>query len=423
MKLPLRILAMGLMIPALGQAAGYEKNILFGAHAGGLAGIASTYVTGAESVYFNPAGLAAQKSDQEVAFDLSPTWSTFKGPINNQNEVVTGAQTMSPIFGLLYSAKLSDKSGIGVGAYVSGGARAQFDDVAFTGYNGTAQVYTNLSVTELALAYAGQATENLRWGVAWRYVMASASFGATARPNALAVTSVEITGLKATQPLAFKGGLQYKLGDKANISFVWRTEAQLDASGGETGGKIISPAAPTMIQPGASSARTVFPTAITLGYDRTLSDNWTFFTEYVFTQYSKVYSVEVKTESTTFNSTGGQVSLAQQWKDQHSLRLASEYRGWGMPFRFGYVYTSPVTNTDYPRAAFAPPAVAHTLTVGSGYNMLQNKAEFDWGLEYTTSSGDGGTNAAGTSGLGADYRMGTYSVAAYSLHMGFKYGF
>ncbi|MFN8370346.1 MAG: hypothetical protein U0T83_06950 [Bacteriovoracaceae bacterium] len=78
-----------LLIGANTFAAGFEKSVLWSAKWASLAGNAASGVTGADSVYYNPAGLAAG-ANNELSLNFSPTYSQFKGPIPVSNVQVTG---------------------------------------------------------------------------------------------------------------------------------------------------------------------------------------------------------------------------------------------------------------------------------------------------------------------------------------------
>jgi long-subunit fatty acid transport protein len=424
-------------------ASGFEKNIVLGGEAAGRGGIGTPSAKGADALFFNPAGLSMGGAGQDISLNLSPTWSTFKGPIDNQNTETTGAQTVSPIFGLMYGANLGNGIGFGFGGYVSGGAKTNYEDVPVAGYTGTPTAKTDLAVTEIAAGLGYQVMEGLNIGLAWRYVMAQADFATTRRFNLgaingafagqYAIINPQLTGLKDQEALAFKFGAQYKIDEASNLSFVYRSEVNLEAKG-SMGGKFITPTALQTVSSGVVATRnlgtsdatvkTTFPMAVTLGYDRKLNEDWSIFTEYVWTQYSRVGEIGIEGDIVIPSLTTAKASpIKTEWKDQHNVRLAAEYRTGGMPLRLGYVWTSQVTSSDYARATFTPPAPAHSLTAGTGtdFTMFGSQALFDLALEYTMLSGDGNGAAAGDAS--SDIRAGKYSTQAYALHAGLRYNF
>jgi long-subunit fatty acid transport protein len=200
-------------------------------------------------------------------------------------------------------------------------------------------------------------------------------------------------------------------------------------------GKSIGAVAPANfdLDPASATAKTTFPMAVTLGVQHDLSESWRLLGEYVWTQYSRVGEVTVDGVISRNNGTviKNGAAVQQNWKDQHNIRVAAEYLSVPWPVRFGYVWTSTVTDPNWARAAFTPPGPSHTITLGTGntFSVGEKPMQFDIGVEYTMGSGDGTGKAAGatydatqTSGEN-DVRSGTYKVAAYALHLGLTYAF
>ena len=411
-------------------ASGFEKSIVWGGRSAGLAGIATPWVQGAEALYFNPAGLVGDKEGRSLAFDISPTSSQFKGPINNNNDESVSERKLSTPLALMYGATVNDKLGYGIGAFVSGGAQAYFNDVDFSAASGyKSEVKTDLMISEISAGVGYKVSDDFKLGLAWRFVMAQADFSfvkRTGTPTATSFVNAKLTGLKDTEAMAFRLGGQYKLNEKTELGFGFRSEVNLEASG-KVSGQVVSPAtalgaANPAIAEADATARTTFPMAITVGASHKLNDEWNLFGEYAWTQYSRIGEIPVQTTSATIGNT----SLPTDWRDQHNIRVAGEYLATAWPVRFGYGFTSTVTNADYARASFTPPGPAHTLTVGTGnaVKVGESDLKYDLGLEYTMTSGDVGDKAAaGTGTAGRDTRNGSYSASAYVLHMGVAYLF
>lgn len=425
----LAIVAIGFtgLMGSTANAAGFEKSIVWGGRSSGVAGIATPYIQGADALYFNPAGLAGDKEGHSLSFNISPTQSSFKGPINNQNtESQTAAKLLAPV-SLIYGNTLNEKWGFGIGAFVSGGANAVYDDVRFfTNQTVGAEVKTDLSILEVSAGAGYKVDENLKLGFSWRMVMAQANFAFVTRQATTAIVNTKLTDLKDTQSVAFRAGAQYKLDEKTELGLTFRSEVNF-AANGKVQLNAINPATgvtSTLASNVDATARTTFPMAITLGGIHKLSEEWNLLGEYAWTQYSRIGEIVV--ESAAFSTTGNRNALKTDWRDQHNVRVGAEYLAMAWPIRYGYGYTSTVTNSDYARATFTPPGPAHTLTLGTGkdFAMGEQNLRFDAGLEYTMTSGDS-TNgaAAGAGGAGTDTRAGTYSVSAYAAHLGLTYAF
>lgn len=418
----------GGVLSSIASASGFEKAITWGGRTAGVAGVATPYVQGAEALYFNPAGLVADKTGNSISFDISAISPQFKGPINNQNDVVTTESKLLTPVSLIYGNTLNEKWGFGVGYFVSGGANASYPGISFPSSSYTPDIKTDLQVFEASAGLGYRVDDKLKLGFAWRVVMANADFSFVKRVSATGIANAKLTGLKDTQAAAFKFGAQYKLDESTELGLTWRSEVNFNANGtAQT--NVFSSAGGGILAAGASldaTAHTTFPMQLTLGALHKLSDDWNLMGEWVWTQYSRVGEIVV--DSTSFASTGNQSRLPTDWRDQHNLRIAAEYNTpW--PVRFGYVWTSAVTNPDYARAAFTAPAAAHTLTVGTGKGFAMGEGadqnfRVDGAVEYTFASGDVSDKAAsGVTGVGQDTRNGTYSLSATALHLGLAYMF
>ena len=412
------------------NAAGFEKGIMWGGRSAGVGGIATPYMTGAQALYFNPAGLANDKEGQDVSLNLSPTFPTFNGPINNENTQETSKSTTLIPGSLLYSRTLNDKVGVGIGYFASGGSNATYENVGFPLLNNptaTVTTKTDLAVTEASLGAGYKVSEDLKVGLAWRVTMAKAEFAVAQRdPTSSNVLNAQLSDLKATDFTGFRLGAQYKINETTRLGFNYRSEVNLKADG-NVGGKINAYGAPATIPlvNNSASVKTTFPMQANLGIMHEYPE-WRALADVSWTQYSRVKDIEIegkvqRADNNTVIRDRSAVPL--DWQDEIQARLGGEYLGVSWPIRFGYAYTGQVTNKDKARATFVPPAAAHTLTVGTGqiFNVMENALQFDVAGEYTMASADAGTAPAGNTTN--DFRSGKYEVNSYSVHMGLTYAF
>lgn len=413
------------------NAAGFEKNVFWGAREAGVAGIGSPSTTGSKALYFNPAGLAQDEPSHQISLDVSPTWSQFRGPINYQNEEAASTTSLTTPFGLMYGGAVDSQLGWGVGFYASGGNRAVYEDVPFSGTVAQkANVKTSLTITEVAAGIGYRVTDNLKIGAAWRGVMGNADVAfvspLSASPSTSTFVNLEVNGLKASDLTGFKLGAQYKFNEKTSLGLTYRSEAKLKGDG-TYGGKI-SAGSVIPIDETTATGELIFPMAINLGLQHEY-EQWRALAEYVWTQYSRVNEIAFEKNATAANGMQnlGSPKLKTDWKDQHSIKLGGEYFGMAWPIRFGYVWTSQVTDAAYARATFSPPGMSHTLTLGTGqdFNMGERPLRFDTALEYTFSTADGeGAQAGQVVGTGGSTtRAGTYKANAYAIHLGVSYAF
>jgi long-subunit fatty acid transport protein len=394
-----------LMLGAQAGAAGFEKSIMFGGRTSGVAGIATPYIQGSEALYFNPAGLATDKVGKDVSFNLSPSTSQFKGPITANDVQSTSERKLVTPGSLMYQHSINEKLGVGVGAYNSGGTKSEYTNLPF---NSGASSYTNavdLVVSEFSLGAGYKISERLKVGLGYRITMINGSLKLLQR-NPSSPTQIlisEYSDISGTNYMGFRLGAQYKLSDSTMLGFTYRSDAPFSAS---TKSKVAGTT-------NDNKLLGTFPDAYTLGVQHTFNANWNSLAELVWTNYSRMQNLQI--QGTVGSSSSPKLELA--WNDQLNVRLAGEYLGFGMPVRFGYIYTSRVTDPQFAKATFTPPGVAHTLTLGTGKNIGDSFA-VNGGLAHTWASGDV------TAGNSTDLvRNGTYSVAETALHLGASYSF
>lgn len=402
------------------SATGFEKNGLWSARSAALAGTGVT-ITGADALYFNPAGLATRSVGQQVSINLSASAVQAKGPVNNNNDQETSVQSISPVGGILYSYAFNDKFALGTGIYGLAGGSIKYNPITFNGYvGGPLPMYSDFSVAEFALGAGYRVTPALSAGLALRYDMYELSQAQPSRQySGLAIGDPEFSKLKGTDSKGFKIGVQYQIGKTTRLGISYRSESSATLRGSMSGGKIESPVFSTDLTPSNASITMTIPQSVTVGGSFQLDPKWTLHSEYSWTNYAKINELTMVTD----NALVGTQSVAQNWRDMHTVRLGAEYRNGGMPLRFGYAYSSQVTDTSLPSPTMMPPAPTHAISVGSALYFRINKhpAVFDFAMDYAPSSAAGGTAPAGTSA--ADSRQGVYSISVVTLHSSFRFGF
>ena len=424
------------------SAAGYEKSIMWGGRTGSVAGISTSYIEGADSLYFNPAGLTKAAPGQDLSLNVSPVWSTFSGPYNNQNTVVDSKSGFSSPVSAIYSNTLNDKWSFGVGGFISGGSKVEYENIDFTpapdATTGAFSTKTDLRIGEISAGVGYKLSDTVKIGVAYRYVMARADFSFiqrayTAGPTYLGLLNASLNDLRDQQS-AYKIGVQWAPTETTHFGVTYRSEVRL-AAAGTIGGQFTkrdqaggAPSAPVTSAP--ATANTVFPQAMTVGGDHSFNEMWKGLAEVAWTNYSAVDNISVTTTTTAGAIPVVNPVVTQNWKDQWNARLGAEYGGWSWPVRFGYGFTSQVTASDWARPTFTPPGSSHTLTAGTGqtFELGGQKLEFNGAGEYTFVSGDGTGRAAGdntisTASSSADIRAGTHKTSSYALHLGLAYNF
>jgi long-subunit fatty acid transport protein len=397
------IILVGLVLGAqMALASGYEKSIMFGGQTSGVAGNGTAYMQGSQALYFNPAGLATDKEGKDVSFNLSLTSSKFKAPVGNSSIQESSTSKLTTPVSLMYAQSINDKLGFGAGIYVSGGSSVEYDNLKLGGgaIKGDFQAKNNLQVIEAAVGVGYKLLDNLKVGIAYRITMAKADLATIIPKGGFNYAQVNLDNLKDTNYQGFKLGAQYKLG-KTDIGFAYRSETVFHAKGTQNVVVHNNVSSNVLSSTADVTAGTLFPASWTLGAKHACTDTWNVYGEYNFTEYGKVDNISTE-------SAGASTPIVLKMKDQHLVRLAGEYTGLMMPIRFGYIYGSQVTNSDYALPTATPPGVAHVVTVGTGWDG--GAWRVDGGLEYNTVKGTGNTSGVAN---GAQNE-----ANAYSLHLG-----
>jgi len=411
---------------ALSFAAGYEKAAIWSAHSSALGNAVSANISGADALYFNPAGLSnGSQGTGDLSLNFSPTYSQFKGPINGST--LTSTRTMSPVVAALFSYKLKENFGIGIGYYVSGGTKASYENIAFTApFTITPNVSTELAITETAVGFGYKVNPSWSLGAAWRVAMINASL---AKPTvsgsgaSAVLVGLSLNDLSATNFNGVKAGVQYHPEGKTwALGLSFRSALSFEATGttGGTAQAAAAPALPLTVSSNAVSIKNQFPMQVGLGFFDVCSEKWNWAAEYTWTQYSKNKIIDI-TGSTTITGGSSDIPVAldstditQNWFDQHNLRFGVEYKGIEkIPLRYGYVLTSQVTNRFAAGPTFSSPGLGHTFVLGSGY-QISDKVKTDLAVEYSKASGKGMDSILGET---------TYSTNAWVVHASLGYTF
>jgi long-subunit fatty acid transport protein len=403
-------------------AAGFEKSILWSASAAAQGGAVVGSTKGAESLYFNPAGLSETSGKFEISGNFSPTFSKFEGANPYQGRgMVEGVSGFSPVAALLVSHKMTDKLGVGLGYYVSGGTKAKFENLDYsagtlgapssTAFRPT--VETDLKITEASLGFGYEIMPGFRFGAAWRAIMVDANFETVIGAGAASYVAARVSDISATRWNGYKLGMQYDAQDKSwGAGVAYRSGVKFIAKGDAT--RYTSAAPTTVTSVGGADIENSFPQQLNVGGYMKVTPSLRISPEYSFTNYSDNKELSIR---------GGLVSnIAQNWKNQHIGRLGFEYTGMSMPIRFGYAYTSQVTPKNYARSTFASPGAGHSIAAGTG--MVFGDFDFDIAAEYAMASGKGTNDGRAAAALPGEVATESeFKAHAYVGHLSAKYRF
>jgi long-chain fatty acid transport protein len=419
-----RALAGAIVLSILGGqsalAAGFEKSILWSGKYAGQGGAAVSTSSGAEALFFNPANLAGS-TGSEVSVNVSPTFSKFSGPVATENTTVNGVQTISPIFGALASYSLNENMTFGIGSYVSGGAKAKYENVPLSGsFTMKLNPETDLSALEYAAGLGYQVAPGFKVGASVRYAQVKAKLVSAATSvsgNAVTVTEVTLSDMKASKFGGFRVGASYD-GGSWGFGAAYRSAVDFTANGTATARYETAPPGGTINTTAgfAASITSTLPYQLSAGGHYKWSDSLTFVGEGSITNYKKVDKLDL---AGTVPVGGGSPlnDITTEWADQKQVRVGGIYALSGdTTIRAGYVLTGIVTPAKYARPTLTPPGNAHSITAGIS-TMMNGNMELSAAAEYAMASG------TGTGDTTAQTKAGNYSASGYMLHTGVNYRF
>ena len=406
------VAAAALITTSSAFAAGFEKATTFSAEHTSMGSAVVSSVSGADALYYNPAGLSNIEGKGNATLSFSPAFSKFTAPISRGTGGASTLETstkrgMSPIFGALVSYKISDKLGAGLGAYVAGGSNAMYEDMDFSAVNATTvrlNAGSRLGLTEIAFGAGYKISPNFSVGASWRASLVSAKLvtvgsGTTFGLGATTLAETSYNDLSDKNFKGFRLGAQYSKGD-LGIGMVFRSAIDFTADGtisqrAMTAGSTAATSGPANGLNGSLSSQ--FPLMFGIGAHLQMQKNMKVALAYEFAQYSKNEFLVVNTNGTDSN-------LTLQWKNQHQVRIGAEIGG-KIPMRLGYVFVSQVTNKSFAGASFASPGIGHMITAGTSYDLSDNLVA-GIGGDYGFASG----TATGT--VPGEYKSNVYSVHA-----------
>jgi len=418
----------GLLAASTSFAGGFEKVIMFSGKHAGTAGAAVSSVKGSDSLYFNPAGLAAGESEQkwDVTANFSPTFPKFSGPVTHDSVTKESSRPLVPIAALATSYRATPDLSVGLGLFSTGGSKTSFtvDPVAAAAqYSriGNRDIKVDLKILEIALGAGYKLTPEWSVGAAWRVSKVSADFATFDQHpvsfNAGALSYINLHDLKDTSYNGFRIGTEYRNTDNSwGIGANFRSTVDFTAKGKANGAADAVTSLMTFTD-GDASASSSLPMQLSLGGDYALNDHWRAFLEGSMTQYSHNKYLKIDGHMLTAANTKQAITknLVLAWHDLYVVRVGTEYTGlenWVL--RGGYIYNTAVTNKHYARATFIAPGSGHTFIVGTGTSFLNKNLDVDAALEY------GMASATVNVGEGV---AGKYKTNAYALHLGSTYRF
>lgn len=428
------------------HASGFEKAILWGAKHAGAGGTGVSGVGGSDSLYFNPASLGSV-AQGEASINFSPTFVNLKGPVLKDEILNESATKFLPVVGTTVAYRVTPEFVIGAGAYVAGGARSYFESLDFTSTkvsqplptgnnNLRPDVIADLTVIEYSLGASYEVLPRFKIGAAWRIMQVNARIDTAALLDSNSDTSpdhfvnVSIQDLSATEYTGFRFGASYD-GDGWGLGATLRTSVKFTANGTTTGRAVLltGPNTPIINQTAAAptTATNTFPLQVALGGYYDVTPDFRLLGEWAFHQYNVndilrfSGTMPITTQIGTNPLDVSRANIVQNWQNFHAFRLGGVYRL--MPsfvVRGGYAFSQSATPKANARPTFSPPGSGHSLTLGAGTSVMEDRLDIDLALEYAFASATVGAaeRTASTASTAASAFTGEYSGRAMAAHIG-----
>jgi long-chain fatty acid transport protein len=400
-------------------AGGYDVSNLWSAKYSAIGGAAVSNVEGAQSTYFNPAGLA-QSHSTEWDLNTNTAFAQKSAPIKSDGTSPTSGDSSKkspilyiPINGLFYSKRVTQKLGLGAGLYVAGGTGAKFDNINYGDQFKSLRpdIESSIFLIEMGVGAGYQLSSDVSVGITWRPTFISLNSKAAALTDLNAdgnpdiLLAPELEDVSDLILSAFRLGLKYQPKSKFwGVGASLRSEDGFSAHG-KTGGssEIAGSNSRSKIQGGDVTVTSTLPMKLSLGAHINPTIQHRFMFQYDYIRNERVGPLNLSGAPLNVNGLGAipvaQLSVPTHWKNQHSFRFGTEYK---LPeiwtLRAGYVYSTQVVSNSRATAAGTPPAPeqAYTIGCGRGIKLFATPFELDLALEYVTTSGQGKNSKPGS---------------------------
>jgi long-subunit fatty acid transport protein len=425
----MRIIFLALVAVLAGEgrarASGFEKSVMWSGKHSGYAGAATSTVSGGQSLFFNPAGLAKYG---DVSLNYSPTWIKIDGYLASANKREESKAGPLPFFGTVASHGWNS-IGFGVGAYVVGGEKSYYGNVDLSGDSALTQalrptLITDLEILEYSLGAAIEVVPGLRFGASWRINTAQGELSTIKKTvTNTAYTFLYVKDVKQTQYDGWRLGAQYEApSGEWGIGASYRSKVEFDAPGKGYGTTTVIPTQATTSQVLSDPVRIglAFPEAYSLGAHYRATSEWKIVGGVDFVKYSRADNIYI-----TGTANGVTIpNIPLEWKDMWNFRLGFEYTGISLvALRAGYSLTTQVTSSEHAKATLPPAGLGHLFAVGAGYSLMES-LDLDGALEYSFNNGNGSMTmpTSTTKELLAGVKTDT-KARVYALHIGATYRF
>jgi long-chain fatty acid transport protein len=361
MKLVLTVL-LAVVLSVGVMANGLSLNSI-GTRALGMGGAYVGLADDPTAIYWNPAGLAGQKSSIMVfATDIIPM-ATYKTPDGTPAAFAVDAETQGThyigpnLFGVYNMGDVT----LGLGAFVPAGLGAEWDGKDF----GTDEMFSKIGVFSFSPALAYQVSDQFSLGLAVNIYYAM--FEMSQKPNYYEDSNG--LGYGATFGLKYNASKQLSFG--ATVRLATNVTMEGDA-------EQFSPQGTVKM----TFERDVeWPLWFGGGFAYHVNDDWVITAD---AQYSNWSSLEELVAKYKFDTPLGQMTMNDtlhlDWESQVQIRLGTAYNiSDNFILRGGYYY-DPAPSPDKTLIHLFPSSTNHAITAGGTY--MVDKLSIDFALEY-----------------------------------------
>jgi long-chain fatty acid transport protein len=418
-------------------AGGYDVGNLWSAKYSAVGGAAVSNVEGAQSIYFNPAGLA-QSHNIEWDLNINTAFGQKSAPIQSDGTSTTSGASSKhspmlyiPVNGLFYSKRASKKLGLGAGLYVAGGTGAKFDDINY-GDQFTAlqpDIESTIFLIEMGIGAGYQLSPDVSIGFSWRPTFISLNSKAAAPTdlnndgNPDILLAPEIKNVSDLILSGFRLGVKYEPENKSwGLGATFRSEDDFTAKG-KTGGssEVAGSGTVDKIEGGDVSVASTLPMKLSLGGHVDSSPQLRFMTQYDYIRNERVGPLSLSGAPLNVTGVGAipvsTLSIPTEWNNQHVFRFGTQYKFpeiWTV--RAGYIYSTQVVQSNRATPASTSPGPEHSYNIGAGrgIKIFKTPFELDLAFEYVTVSGEGKNSKPGS-------LDGHYDTKAFSFFTALAY--
>lgn len=348
---PLAVLVGLLLGPGIARAGGLDIPTLYTARHAGMGGTAIAGVHDASSVYNNPAGLGATHHASALA-GVSVFVTNQQTSPDYPSQNLESGYRVGPAPFLAGALRVHENVAVGLGAYPLGAVSGRFEYANSFG-NPTLNQQTALAF-EVSPAIAVAPLANLRFGLGYRvtFLKFDRHLGPAADPSTVDIDTfgANFAGLRF--------GMQWEPVPHLSLGATYRHKIEVSAStdSGRLLGQRVTDVEGTLVVPGmvgAGARVDLDPVSVAVDYNLILNS-----------QFERL----VVTGKLPSQGSSLDVPFTFNWSDSSTLKFGAQYRVDRTFLRAGYAWDQQFVNRAYPSTFSSPPAAAHYLTAGVGYD-------------------------------------------------------